>query len=422
MEILSSYMNLIIISTVFVAVMLVLRLFLKRTPKWVNMLMWSLVAIRLMCPFVITSSVGIVSEKIVDPEVIEESYSQEIAYHELFTHESFEDRTETASHILFCVWLFGACLMLSLGVKSYLRLKDKASAKVKTGGSVYICDDIDNGFVLGLIRPKILVPSSVDPAFIEHIVRHEKTHIRHKDHIWKVLAYILLSLNWFNPLIWAAFICFSHDMELFCDEEATRGYSGEERATYAYALLSLASNKITPANVAFGEVDLETRIKALSRKNKHCIVTGIVGASVVLLVSAFFLTNARAIYRSDWSYPEIQTYLTLPEDLEVDYSVYDYYSYNELSTIRGNINGYLSSNWQVFSDTRDDVSYRIEDCLYEPGNNDLVVYVTVFAGEKTTPVRFDCVQGERGGFMSSATILDHNEVAPVESHPVFDIF
>ena len=101
MELLSSYMNLVIISTVFVAVMLVLRLFLKRTPKWVNMLMWSLVAIRLMCPFVITSSVGIVSEKIVDPEVIEESYSQEILYHDLFSHETFEDRTQRYTDILF---------------------------------------------------------------------------------------------------------------------------------------------------------------------------------------------------------------------------------------------------------------------------------------------------------------------------------
>lgn len=416
MEILLSYIDLIIISTVFVAVMLVLRLFLKRTPKWVNMLMWSLVALRLMCPLVITSSVGVIPEKIVDSEIIEESYPKEIIY-----LETFEDKTETFSHILFSVWLFGSCLMLSWGVKSYLRLDRQASAKIRTSDNVFICDDIDNGFVLGIIKPKILVPSSADPVFIEHIVRHEKIHIKHKDHIWKVLSYILLSVNWFNPVIWIAFICFSHDMELYCDEEVTRGYTGEQKATYAYALMSLSSWKITPANVAFGEVDLEARIRALGKKDKHCIVSGIIGAVTVLLVSAFFLTNSKVFYHSDWSYPEFEPYLTLPVDLKIDYSVYDYYSYNELYMIKGSINGYLSSNWQEFSDSRDNISYRVEDCLYEAGNNDLVVYFTVFAGEKTTSVRFDCAQGERGGYITTAAILDHSEVEPALSHPVYDV-
>ena len=420
MEIISSYIDLIIISTVFVAVMLVLRLFLKKTPKWVNMLMWSLVAIRLMCPFVITSSVGVVPEKIVDPTALEESYSEEHAYFASVEHQIFEDKTETVSRILFSVWLFGTCLMLSWGAKSYSRLNEKAGARIRQRDNVFICDDIDNGFVLGLIRPKILVPSSADPVFTEHIVRHELVHIKHKDHIWKVLSYILLSFNWFNPIIWIAFICFSHDMELYCDEEVTRGYTGEERATYAYALLSLTSRQFTPANVAFGEVALETRIRAIGRKDKHCIVTGVMGVVTVLLVSVFFLTNAKALYRSEWSYPEFEVYYTLPEGLDFEYSVYDYYSYNELYTIRANINGYLSSNWEQFSDSRDNISYRVEDCLYEPGNNDLVVYFTVFAGEENTSVRFDCVQEERGGYLTSATILD-DSVVPALSHPIYEV-
>ena len=421
MESIISSLNLVIIYTVFVAVMLILRVFLKSVSKKVNMLLWTLVALRLMCPFVITSSVGVVPEKVVGTAVIESGVISSDIPDTVLSPLTSEDSSIPLEKIAFSIWLFGSCLMLALGVKSYIRLRESAGARIRREENVYICDDIDNGFVLGLIRPKILVPSSADPSFVEHIVRHEKIHIKHKDHIWKVLSYVLLSVNWFNPLIWMAFICFSRDIELYCDEEATRGYSGEERASYAYALLNLASRKITPANVAFGEVDLETRIKALGRKNKHYMATGMIGVLAVLLVSAFFLTNAKAIYRSDWSCPEFEFYHTMPEDLNVEYSVYDYYSYNEFSTIRGNINGYLSSNWQEFSDSRDNISFRVEDCLYEPGNDDLVVYVTVFSGDKTTEVRLDCTQCERGGYTSSATILDHNEIAPDTSHPVYDI-
>ena len=427
MESVASYLNLVIISTVFVAVMLILRLFLKRVPKRVNMLLWSLVAIRLMCPFVVTSSVGVVPEKVVDTSVIESGLPASVSSDTILSSSPSEESSIAYTKIAFSIWLFGSCLMLALGVKSYISLRERTGARIRQEENVYICDDIDNGFVLGAIKPIVLIPSTLDRRFVPHVIRHEKMHIKHKDHIWKILSYILLSLNWFNPLIWIAFICFSHDIELFCDEAVTMDYSDESRAEYAYALLSLSSHKITPANVAFGEVDLETRIKALGRKRKHSIATGIIGVLTVFAVSSVFITNSsvKVFYHSEWisPYPEDICYICdddLP-DADDPYSLYYLYSAYDMSTIRAHINAYLGSNWQEFADSREDISFRVDNIVYAADGEGLVAYSTVLVKEDTIPVRFDLEYGQQGSFLSSATILEYQPVEPAESHPVYDV-
>lgn len=422
MDSIISQFNLILVSTVFITVMLVLRMFLRRMPKRVNMLLWSLVAIRLMCPFVITSSVGVVPERIIDASEIEVSYSEVRSLQGIPARVAVKEDADTATKVMFSVWLFGAGLMLTLGVKSCIDLREKASARIRKVDNVYICDDIDNGFVLGLIRPEILIPSSVEPRFIAHVIRHEKMHIEHKDHIWKILAYILLSLNWFNPLVWMAFVAFSHDIELLCDEKVTAGYSAKERAEYAYALLSLSTRKITPANVAFGELDLETRIKAIGRNRRYSIKTGAIGAVAVLLVSSFFITNSKvqSLYHSEWTDPWSDDVCSICVN-DNAYSVYYLYSVYDMSTIRANINAYLSSNWEDFADSREDISFRVDDIVYADDDEGLVAYSSVMAGGDTIPVRFDMEFGQRGSFLTSATILVDQVVEPDESHPVYTV-
>lgn len=429
MESFSSYLNLVIISTVFVGVMLILRLFLKRVPKMVNMLLWSLVALRLMCPFVVTSSVGVVPEKVVDTAVIESGLSTPVSSDTILYSSPSEDSSSACTKIAFSIWFFGSCLMLALGVKSYICLREKTSVRIRQEDNVYICDDIDTGFVLGVIKPIVLIPSTIDSRFVSHVIRHEKMHIKHKDHIWKILSYILLSLNWYNPLVWIAFISFSHDIELFCDEAVTRDYSNDARAEYAYALLSLATQKITPANVAFGEVDLETRIKALGRAGKHSIAAGIIGVLTILAVSAFFITNSsvQAIYHSEWIFPGSEEICYLCDEDLPDYidnnSLYHAFSAStDMSTVRAHINAYLSSNWQEFADSREDISFRIDDIKYAADGEGIVAYSSVIVDGDTIPVRFDLDDGSQGGsYLSSATILRYQPVEPSGSHPVYDV-
>jgi hypothetical protein len=329
------------------------------------------------------------------------------------------------------VWGAGVTVMLTAGSVSYIRLMRKTSGKIRIQDNIFICDDIDNGFVAGILRPVILIPSSIDQSLRSHVIDHEKMHIRHHDHILKIIAYIMLSLNWFNPLIWIAFICFSRDVELYCDESVTKDYSRRKKAEYAYALLNMSIGKVNAAMVSFGEADLKKRIMALRSNRRYGVLSYAVGLTVLLSVSVFFMTNSvvrESLYCSEWQYPTSENILVLYGDYEGAYLVDDMYNHYDYSTVRANINAYLGSNWQDYADSRDDINFWIDSCTLDFGSdhNDsgkaaITVYTGIISGTDTIPMRFDFELDGPDYYLKSVSIVSGSDIDSSAGHAIHSL-
>lgn len=293
-----TFVNISLTAGLFTVAILAIRLLFKKAPKNLIMIMWALVAIRLLCPFTINTDFGVMPEKVIEHKVIQPEKSEskpEVVYLVMGKEAAANKAVKTSDidpyKIAGAVWAVGAVAMITAGAVSYIRLQRRTRAKIRIDGNVYVCDDIDTPFVIGMFSPKIIIPSGMDKNALEHVLNHEKVHIRHKDNIWKPLGYILLSLNWFNPLIWLAYIFFCKDMELYCDEAVIRNYSKERSADYLQTLLSLSTSRNPVAALAFGEVGVGYRIKSIIRHRKPTIAAVVLCVLVMTVTSACFFTN-----------------------------------------------------------------------------------------------------------------------------------
>ena len=263
------------------------------------------------------------------------------------------------------------------------------------------------------------------------MIDHEKMHIIHHDHILKIIAYILLSINWFNPLIWIAFISFSRDVELYCDESVTIDYSRQKKAEYAYALLNMSLGKVNAAMVSFGEADLKKRIMALKSNRRYGVLSYAAGLTVLLSVSFFFMTNSvvrETLYCSEWQYPSSENIYVLYGDYDGSYLVDDLYNHYDYSTVRANINAYLGSNWQDYADSRDDINYWIDSCTLDLGidHNDssksvLTVYTGIIVNNDTIPMRFDFELDGPDYYLKSVSIVSDSDIDSSAGHAIHSL-
>lgn len=300
--------NMSISASWIVLAVIVLRMLFKKAPKWITVLLWSVVAVRLICPFSFESVMSLIpSAQTISPDIISggapainsgvpagNNAVNPVAGGS-FVPDTFVSTTplQTWIHVLSIVWLVGVAVVLLYAVISYLRLKRKISTAVLLSGNIFQTENVVSPFVFGVVKPKIYLPFKVNEQYIEHVVAHEKAHIRRKDHWWKPLGFIILSIHWFNPLIWLSYILFCRDIELACDEKVIKELKTEQRADYSQALLDCSVNRrmIAACPLAFGEVDVKERVKSVLnyRKPAFWIVAAAVIAIAVLAVC--FLTN-----------------------------------------------------------------------------------------------------------------------------------
>ena len=202
---------------------------------------------------------------------------------------------ETKMDIMAVVWLLGAVVILINGIWRYVLLKRRVSASVLKEGNIYLCDEIDSPFLLGIMHPCIYLPSDMNECFYESVLRHEYAHIKRKDYIWKPLGFAILSVYWFNPLCWAAYLLFGRDVELACDEMATASMDTEERADYCQTLLNYNVNRgMRPAvPLAFGEVGVKKRVKEVLRWKKPTFWGILVAIVVGIGIGVCFLTSPK---------------------------------------------------------------------------------------------------------------------------------
>ena len=193
------------------------------------------------------------------------------------------------------IWIAGILLMLAYALISYMKLRKTVAICLSIGGNVFACDEIDTPFILGIFRPEIYVPSSVSGDTLDQVLLHENAHLQRHDHWWKPLGYLLLTVHWFNPLCWIAYILLCRDIEMACDERVIRMMDAPARAAYSQALLdcSFSRRQIAACPLAFGEVGVKERIGGVLNYKKPAFWLIFAAVILCLAVAVCFLTNPR---------------------------------------------------------------------------------------------------------------------------------
>lgn len=303
--------NLSISASWLILAVLVLRVVLKKAPKWVMPLLWGVVALRLVCPFSIESALSLIpSAETIPSEIVTETREPvlyEQATLDIVTNPTLPSAAEVPVgvsrqqaqvdfNIYSVLWLAGMAALLVHALMSAGKLKKKLATAILLRDNIYESEFVDSPFVFGVIKPKIYLPMHMDEGTAAHVIAHERAHLARCDHWWKVLGYLVLALHWFNPLVWVAYILFCRDIELACDEKVVKGLDGAARADYSQALLSCAAPKraVAACPLAFGEGNIKTRVKSALHYKKPAFWVAAAAVLAVVIVAVCFLTNPRS--------------------------------------------------------------------------------------------------------------------------------
>ncbi len=307
-EVFLSVLNMSISASWIVLAVLLLRVLLKKAPKWITVLLWAVVAVRLVCPFTIESVLSLIpSAQTVPSAIMTDSvpqiYSGISAVNNMVNPvigETFSPAPGDSANplqiwipVVSAVWGIGILALLAYGSLSFIRVKRRVLTAVRLRDNIYQSENVASPFVLGMIRPKIYLPFAMPDGELSHVIAHEEAHICRKDHWWKPIGFGILSLHWFNPLMWLAYVLLCRDIELACDEKVVKDLSLEERAEYSQALLncSVGRRMIVFCPLAFGEVSVKDRVKSVLSYKKPAFWVLLVGIVASLVLAVCFLTN-----------------------------------------------------------------------------------------------------------------------------------
>ncbi len=322
-EVFLKIVNMSISASWLVFAVLLLRILLKKAPKWASVLLWGFVAVRLICPFSFESVLSLIpSAETISPEIMMDATPQIhtgiSALNSMINpviSESFAPNPMDSANPLQIwipvaanLWLAGIAAMLIYTAVSYIRLRRKVSTAVLLRENIFQSEHVDSPFVLGLIKPRIYLPFQMDGQNLVHVVAHEQAHIRRKDHWWKPLGFLLLALHWFNPIMWLGYIFLCRDIELACDEKVIKEMDSETKADYTQALVqcSISRRSIAACPLAFGEVGVKARIKSVLHYKKPAFWIVLAAIVTCIAVAVCFLTNpVEEISLSKLSYDEI---------------------------------------------------------------------------------------------------------------------
>ena len=401
--------NMSISASWLVVAVLILRLVLKKAPKWVNVLLWGIVAVRLICPFSFESALSLIPSAETFPEKIISGPSFDVQtgitpidnrINDYLGDRYFEGVTVPTNNgnnvmtILTIVWIIGILLLATYTIISYQRLNRKVDTAVHYKDNIFQSENVSSPFVLGIINPRIYLPFNMNGQDLEHVVAHEQAHICRKDHWWKPLGFFLLTIHWFNPLMWLAYVLLCRDIELACDEKVIKGLSNEQRADYTQALVACSVNRrmIAACPLAFGEVGVKERVKSVMNYKKPAFWVIIIAVNVCVGVAVCFLTN-----------PKQDRYtlrIVVPAGSQEEFV----YTDEEVSAVRNSIKiwsgdglgdtevllfpvnktaetgytaTYLTHGMPVEFDAGKDTWFKIGVNMQNPTNEDIIVYVEV---------------------------------------------
>ena len=409
-ELFLKIINMSISASWLILAVLILRLVLKKAPKWVNVLLWGIVAVRLICPLSFESALSLIPSSETIPLDIEMAAKPTIdsgvpainsVVNPVLSSFAPPQHVLTSANplqiwipILNIIWLIGVGALLLYTAVSYWRLCRKVDTAVRYKGNIFQSENVSSPFVLGIIKPRIYLPFNMNGQDLEHVVAHEQAHIRRKDHWWKPLGFLLLTIHWFNPLMWLAYVLLCRDIELACDEKVIKELGNEQRADYMQALVACSVNRrmIAACPLAFGEVGVKERVKSVMNYKKPAFWVIIIAVIICVGVAACFLTN-----------PKQDRYtlrIVVPAGSQEEFV----YTEEEVSTVRNSIkiwsgdglgdtevllfpvnktaetgytDTYLTHGMSVEFDAENDTWFKIGVNMQNPTNEDIIVYVEV---------------------------------------------
>ena len=408
-ELFLKIINMSISASWLVLAVLILRFVLKKAPKWINVLLWGIVAIRLICPFSFESTLSIIPSAETIPlnigmdttptinsgiSAINNAVNPIISQSNTPMAGASVNLLQITIGIYEYIWIFGMIALALYTAISYWRLRRKVDTAVRYKDNIFQSENVSFPFVLGIIKPRIYLPFKMNGQYLEHVVAHEQAHICRKDHWWKPLGFLLLMIHWFNPLMWLAYVLLCRDIELACDEKVIKELGNEQRGDYTQALVACSVNRrmIAACPLAFGEVSVKERVKSVMNYKKPAFWVIIISIIVCVGVAVCFLTN-----------PKQDSYIlriVVPAGSQEKFV----YTDEEVSTIRNSIKiwsgdglgdtevilspvnkttetrytaTYLTHGMPVEFDAEKDTWFKIGVNMQNPTNEDIIVYVEV---------------------------------------------
>ena len=342
-------LNMSIAASWLILAVVLLRFALKKAPKWIAVLLWGVVAVRLVVPFSFESALSLIPSaetfnahniQYETPAISSGIPAVNNAVNPV-QGETFATNPAASVNPLYVwtfivsvIWLIGIAAMLLYAVISYVRVRQSVGESVPYEGDIFLCDHVKSPFILGLVRPKIYLPSSMDAASMEPVIAHEKAHLTRCDHWWKPVGFLILTVHWFNPLCWIAYVLLCRDIELACDEKVIRQMDLNGKKQYSTALLEFSTGRrlVTICPLAFGEVGVKERVKNVLNYKKPAFWLIVVAIIACGVVTVCFATNPKQ---------------ELPQEQRIDELRSKYPEYFDLITSKG-LEVYV---WQLAKDS-----------------------------------------------------------------------
>lgn len=289
---------------------LLLRLLLKKAPKWISVVLWGLVGLRLVFPFSLQSVLSLIpSAEVVSPSigyaqhpeinsgvsVIDNAVNPTLGTSLAATPMNSVNPMQIILYLGGIIWTVGIAILLLYGLISYLRLRRKVAEAIPFEKNTWLCDQVKTPFILGVFRPRIYLPSGLNEEETAYVLAHEHAHLKRKDHLWKPLGFLLLTVYWFNPLVWVAYILLCRDIEAACDEKVISDMAMTEKKAYANALVSCSLQRrlILACPLAFGEVGVKERVKGVLNYKKPAFWIIVAALIACVVIAVCFLTNPK---------------------------------------------------------------------------------------------------------------------------------
>ena len=408
-ELFLKIINMSISASWLVLAVLILRFVLKKAPKWINVLLWGIVAIRLICPFSFESPLSLIPSAETIPlnigmdstptinsgiSAINNAVNPIISQSNTPMAGASVNLLQITIGIYEYIWIFGMIALALYTAISYWRLCRKVDTAVRYKDNIFQSENVSSPFVFGIIKPRIYLPFKMNGQDLEHVVAHEHAHIRRKDHWWKPFGFLLLTIHWFNPLMWMAYVLLCRDIELACDEKVIKELGNEQRGDYTQALVACSVNRrmIAACPLTFGEVGVKERVKSVMNYKKPALWVIIIAVIVCVGVAVCFLTN-----------PKQDSYtlrIVVPAGSQEEFV----YTDKEVSAIRNSIKiwsgdglgdtevllspvnkttetgytaTYLTHGMPVEFDAEKNTWFKIGVNMQNPTNEDIIVYVEV---------------------------------------------
>lgn len=301
-------LNMSFTASFVIILVLIARLFLKKSPKVLSYALWGVVLFRLICPFSFESMFSLLPVKSnpIPLDIVYEAIPTIDTGIPVINHtvnQSLSAATPAASinplqiwtFIGSTVWLLGIAILLIYSIISLMKLQKYLKNAVHEKDNIYLAEHLDTPFVMGFIRPKIYLPTSLTEEEKRYILLHEQMHIKRFDHVIKLVSFFALCLHWFNPLVWIAFLISGKDMEMSCDEAVVKRLGIDVKKEYSSSLLTLATGRriIGGSPLAFGEGDTKGRIKNVLNYKKPTLWFVFVALLAVVVLTIGFLSNPK---------------------------------------------------------------------------------------------------------------------------------